>query len=270
MSVRTKASWFADRKEHATSPVLIGAAFALICFCSDASAHFQTLIPSEDVAVEGGEVTLDLVFTHPMDRGPTMDMAKPRRFAVKRGKTVTDLTSRLEERTVDGKRAWRARDNIDAPGVSIYFVEPQAYWEPAEKKYIVQHAKVIVDAFASGEDWDAMAGLPVEIQPLTRPTGLWTGNIFSGIVRKSGKPVPGAEVEVEYLNDGSVKPPSPAFVTQVVKADSNGVFSYAIPRAGWWGFAALTEGDKPMKGPDGKPAPVEVGGVIWVKATDMK
>lgn len=249
---------------------MFGAMIALLFLASAAYAHFQTLIPSSDVPVEGGDVTLDLAFTHPMDRGPIMDMAKPQRFAVKRGNTVTDLTSRLEERAVDGKRAWQIRDNVNAPGVSIYFVEAQPYWEPAERKFIVQHAKVIVDAFASGESWDAMVGLPVEIQPLTRPTGLWTGNIFSGIVRKNGKPVPGAEVEVEFMNDGSVKPPNAAFVTHAVKADSNGVFSYAIPRAGWWGFAALTEADNPMTGPDGKPAPVEVGGLIWVRATDMK
>lgn len=55
-----------------------------------------------------------------------------------------------------------------------------------------------------------------------------------------------------------------------MKADSNGTFSYAMPRAGWWGFAALTEGDEKMKRPDGSLAPVEVGGLIWVKATDMK
>ena len=112
--------------------------------------------------------------------------------------------------------------------------------------------------------------LPVEIEPLTRPTGLWTGNIFTGIVRKDGQPLPNAEIEVEYLNDGSVSAPNPAFVTQVLKADAEGKFSYAMPRAGWWGFAALTEGDEKMKAPDGSPAPVEVGGLIWVKATDMK
>ncbi len=115
-----------------------------------------------------------------------------------------------------------------------------------------------------------MVGLPVEIEPLTRPTGLWTGNVFTGVVLKNGKPVPNAEIEVEYVNDGSVKVPNPTFVTQVLKADSNGTFSYAMPRAGWWGFAALTEGDKKMKRPDGSLAPVEVGGLIWVKATDMK
>lgn len=242
----------------------------LMWFSTAACAHFQELIPSEDVVTEGGPVTLDLIFTHPMDRGPTMDMEKPKRFGVKRGDKIIDLSSRLEERKIDGKRAWRAKDEITEPGASLYFVEPQPYWEPAEKKYIVHYAKVLVDGFASGEDWDSMVGLPVEIEPLTRPTGLWTGNVFTGVVLKNGKPVPNAEIEVEYVNDGSVKVPNPTFVTQVLKADSNGTFSYGMPRAGWWGFAALTEGDEKMKRPDGSLAPVEVGGLIWVKATDMK
>jgi cobalt/nickel transport protein len=43
-----------------------------------------------------------------------------------------------------------------------------------------------------------------------------------------------------------------------------------MPRAGWWGFAALVEEDKPGKGPDGKPATTELGGLIWVQAVDMK
>jgi cobalt/nickel transport protein len=114
-----------------------------------------------------------------------------------------------------------------------------------------------------------MIGLPVEIEPLVRPTGLWTGNLFRGVVRKDGKPVPFAEIEVEYVNDGAIKPPNDAFVTQVIKADETGAFAYAMPRAGWWGFAALIEGDEPMKGPDGKSVPVELGALIWVKAVDM-
>ncbi len=49
-----------------------------------------------------------------------------------------------------------------------------------------------------------------------------------------------------------------------------GTFAYAMPRAGWWGFAALIEGDKPMKRPDGNDVPVEQGALIWVRAVDMK
>lgn len=234
-----------------------------------ASAHFQELLPSDDVLPEGGAVSLDLVFTHPMDRGPTMDMVKPTRFGVKLGDRTIDLLGSLTEATIDGKTAWRATYELPEPGAAIFFVEPKPYWEPAEGKFIVHYAKVTVDSYASGEGWDALVGLPVEIQPLVRPTGLWTGNLFRGIVLKHGQPVPFAEIEVEYANDGSVVVPNDAFATQVIKADGNGVFDYAMPRAGWWGFAALLEGDAPMQGPDGKSVPVELGALIWIKTVDM-
>jgi cobalt/nickel transport protein len=134
---------------------------------------------------------------------------------------------------------------------------------------IVHYTKTVVSAMGAEEGWDEMVGLPVEIKPLVRPTGLWTGNTFRGVVTQNGKPVPFAEIEVEYVNDGSVKAPNDAFVTQVIKADASGNFSYTMPRAGWWGFAALIEGDKKMKSPDGKDVTVELGALIWVKTTDM-
>lgn len=234
-----------------------------------ALAHFQEIVPSADVLPEGGEVTVDLVFTHPVEGGPVMEMKKPARLGVLAGGRTTDLLGRITEKPVEGKPAWSFTYDLKEPGAAIFFVEPQPYWEPAEGKYIVHYAKVVVDGYASGEGWDELVGLPVEIQPLTRPTGLWTGNVFTGVVLKGGAPVPFAEVEVEFINGGAVTPPNDAFVTQVIKADANGTFTYATPRAGWWGFAALLEGDAPMTSPEGKPVPVEDGALIWVKATDM-
>jgi cobalt/nickel transport protein len=181
-----------------------------------------------------------------------------------------DLKDSLEAVEVDGKAAYKAAFQVPGPGDYVFFVEPAPYWEPAEGVMIVHYTKTIVDAYGAGEGWDRMVGLPVEIEPLTRPYGLWTGNLFTGVVRKGGEPVPFAEVEVEWRNDGSVTAPAGPFVTQVLKADANGVFSYAIPRAGWWGFAALIEGDEPMPSPEGKSVPVEQGALIWVRARDMQ
>lgn len=236
---------------------------------TSASAHFLELLPSQDVLSEGGPVLLSLVFTHPMAGKPVMEMVKPKRFAVLVEGNVQDLTASLKEKKVDGKTAWTATHDLKKPGAGIFFVEPERYWEPAERKWITHYAKVVVDAYASGEGWNAVVGLPVEIRPLARPTGLWTGNEFRGVVLRNGKPVPFADIEVEYANDGSIKVPNEAFETQVITADQNGVFSYAMPRAGWWGFAALVDGDKAM-GPDGKEADTELGGLMWVKTTDMK
>ena len=243
-------------------------AAATMVAASPALAHFQEIVPSADVLPNGGEVTLDLIFTHPMERGPVMEMAKPKRVGMVVREKTTDLSAALVERRVDGKTAWRLSTRLAEPGAAIFFVEPQPYFETAEKKWIVHYAKVVVDGFASGEGWAKPIGLPVEIEPLVRPTGLWTGNLFRGLVRHEGKPVPFAEIEVEWRNDGSVTVPNEAFVTQVIRTDQNGVFAYAMPRAGWWGFAALVDGPD-AKAPDGRPAATELGGLIWVKATDM-
>jgi len=244
------------------------AAATLIALSAPALAHFQEILPSEDVLPDGGKVTVDLVFTHPMERGPTMDMVRPERVGVATANGVEDLSGTLVETPVDGKQAWRFERDIAEPGAQVLFVEPKPYWEPAENKYIVHYAKVVVDGYASGEGWDRLVGLPVEIEPLVRPTGIWTGNLFRGVVLKDGQPVPRAEIEVEWVNDGSVTPPNEAFITQVIKADDMGVFSYAMPRAGWWGFAALVDGPE-AQSPDGKPASTELGALMWVKATDM-
>lgn len=242
---------------------------SLTMLAAPANAHFQEIIPSADVLPEGGVVTLDLVFTHPFEGGPVMDMQKPVKMGVLNAGEIVDLLPDLVEKRVGGKAAWTVDYRLSEPGASVFFVEPQPYWEPAEGKYIVHYSKVVVDSYASGEGWDELAGLPVEIQPLTRPTGIWSGNVFSGVVLRDGKPAPFAEIEVEFINDGSVEAPNDAFITQVIKADAGGTFSYAMPAAGWWGFAALLEGDRTMTSPDGKDVPVELGALIWVRTTDM-
>lgn len=237
-----------------------------------ANAHFQELIPSQDILTQatGGQIELELAFTHPMERGPLMQMAEPRRFGVLTPSADLDLKPALKPLEQDGVRSYRANLLAKEPGDHLFYLEPAPYWEPAEGLMIIHYTKVVVDAFGGGEGWDKDIGLPVEIRPLSRPYGLWTGNLFRGLVLKDGKPVPHAEIEVEWRNDGSLIPPADAFVTQVVKADAQGVFAYAMPKAGWWGFAALVEGDTPMKNPEGKEVPVELGGLIWVHTRDMK
>ncbi|MEF8788093.1 MAG: DUF4198 domain-containing protein [Planctomycetota bacterium] len=236
-------------------------------------AHFQVLKPSQPVVTPEGSktVSLDIRFTHPMEQGPVMEMGEPEQFGVLVDGEKKSLMDSLQERTIDGSTAYTAEYRVKEPGDHVFYIEPSPYWEPAEGKMIVHYTKVVVNALGLQQGWDSMVGFPVEIKPLTRPYGLWTGNVFRGVVMRNGEPVPGAEIEVEYYNEGSrVEAPSSTFVTQVLKTDENGVFSYAIPREGWWGFAALVEGPEKMKAPSGKKVPVEQGGLIWVRARDMK
>jgi cobalt/nickel transport protein len=77
--------------------------------------------------------------------------------------------------------------------------------------------------------------------------------------------VPNAEVEVEYYNkDGKYEAPNEYMVTQVVRANADGIFTYGIPFAGWWGFAALNSSDDKMKH-EGQDKDVELGAVIWME-----
>ena len=248
----------------------LGAALALL-LPAVAGAHFQELIPSTEVltAESGRALRLDAVFTHPMSGGPVMAMGAPVRAGVLTPGGRGELNDGLEQVQREGEPAYRLDYEVEAPGDYVFYLEPAPYWEPSEGVMIIHYTKTVVDAFGGEPGWDRMVGFPVEIRPLVRPYGLWAGNLFTGVVTRDGEPVPFAEVEVEWRNDGSVEPPAPAFETQVVRADADGVFSYAMPRAGWWGFAALLEGERPMANPDGEEVPVEQGALIWVRARAM-
>jgi len=251
--------------------VVFGGAAAMLGHAA-AFAHFQVILPSNDIVSAGDRKTVDLsiVFTHPMEQGPVMEMGQPKRFGVLVNGEKRDLLPALRQEKVEGKTTFSCSHKLAAPGDHVFYIEPAPYWEPAEQKMIIHYTKVVVDAFGAEEGWDDMVGFPVEIEPLVRPYGLWTGNAFRGIVRRAGKPVPFVEIEVEYFNDGGkVAVPAEPFITQVIKADSNGVFSYVMPRSGWWGFAALVDGPEQMANPDGKSVDVELGGLIWVKTVDM-
>lgn len=196
-----------------------------------------------------------------------MNMAKPLQFGVLLNGQKQDLLPSLQPQQQQDKTFYTATFPLKMPGDHIFYVEPAPYWEPAENKMIIHYTKVVVDAFDSQEGWDALVGFPVEIEPLVRPYGLWVGNLFQGVVKKAGQPVPFTQVEVEYFNEGQkIKPPADAFVTQVIKTDANGVFNYVMPIAGWWGFAALLDG-KPTQNAEGRAVGVELGALIWVKAT---
>jgi cobalt/nickel transport protein len=90
--------------------------------------------------------------------------------------------------------------------------------------------------------------------------------------------VPFADIEVQYVNrdidpatrawtgEPKVKLPHPAFETLSLRADASGNFTIGLPKAGWWGVAALGAGPTTtFKGKN-----LSQDAVIWVQATDMK
>ncbi len=245
--------------------------FLLVLVAAKAAlAHFGMVIPSEDVVLDRKQaaLTLELSFSHPME-GEGMTLEKPG-FEVYVDGEVQDISSVLKPATIMGGEAFTATYTVQRPGVYSFVMTPKPYFEPAEDCFIQHLTKVVVPAFGEEEGWEEPLGLATEIVPLTRPFGNYAGNVFTGRVFVDGVPAPGVVVEVEYYNrDGKYEAPNDYLITQVVLTDDNGVFSYAVPWAGWWGFAALTTASEPLQH-EGEDKDVEMGAVLWVKFVEPK
>ncbi len=253
----------------------------LFAAAAPALAHFQMLYTPATIVDKGGEVPLKLVFTHPFEAGHTMDMDKPLEFYVVNKEKKTDLLETLKPITWKGLensgKGFETSYKLKGMGDYVFCLVPAPYYEKGEDCYIQQFTKMIVNNGSLPTDWDADIGLKAEIVPLDKPYVLWTGNVFRGVVKSEGKPVPFAEVEVEYLNhkpdmkknafakEAAAKAPHDAFVTMTIKADANGVFTFGLPKAGWWGFAGMGVG------PEDKFNDKELSqdAVIWVQVIDM-
>ncbi len=243
---------------------------------SAAQAHFQMIIPSDDMVKqdEPRSIDLDVRFWHPLE-GHGMDMMAPAQFGVVVEGEKHDLAGtlrpvKIKDHNGDERGGFKTTYGLKKPGDHIFYIEPKPYWEPAEEAFIVHYTKVVVNGFGLEEGWDEEVGLKTEIVPLTRPYGLWAGNVFQGVVKVNGQPVPFSEVEVEFFDsEHKITPPADPMITQVVKADANGVFTYVMPWEGWWGFGALNEDDKKIEH-EGKEYPVEIGAVLWVKTHGRK
>ncbi len=249
--------------------------FFLILVLSQAKpslAHFGIIIPSSSTVESGqrNQLEFHLQFMHPFEF-EFMNLERPIEFGLVINGKKRILTKELIEYDISGHKAWKALYTIKEPGDHIFYMILKPYWEPSEDKYIQHITKVIVGAYGLEDNWSKPVGLKAEMVPLTRPYGLWEGNLFCAKVLYNGKPAPNINVEVEYYNDRPQrkKAPSEYLITQVVKTDDDGQFCYAIPWAGWWGFAGLLE-DPKGKEHKGKRAGLEMGAVIWIETIGKK
>lgn len=252
-----------------------------------AQAHFQMLYVKETALSRADDLEFAIVFTHPFSAGPTMAMGQPRAFSHigSHSGEQTDLRHYLRpvqwQSRGNQASAYRAsipRALVRSLGDHVFVLEPEPYLETEEDVYIQQFTKLIVNVGGVPGNWSEPQGLPVEIQALNKPYANWTGGVFRAVVLADGKPVPFAEVEVEYLNHSVdiannvfgqqdyVTAPQPAFKSLSTYADAQGIVSIGLPRAGWWGIAALNIGaTKTHKG-----KPLSQDAVLWVQARDMK
>ncbi|XPV69576.1 MAG: DUF4198 domain-containing protein [Halarcobacter sp.] len=260
--------------------VIVGLAAATV-LATDALAHFQMVYTPNTALEKGKTIEFKHVFTHPFADEHTMDMAGVEEFYVINKGKKKDLKDSLKPITWKGKhnsgKAFESSYKARRMGDHVFVMKPVPYFEAGEGIYIQQITKTVINVAGTPTDWDAQLGLKAEIVPLTKPYSIWEGGSFTGIVKSNGKPVPFAEIEVEYINNtpdmknnamgpNKYKAPQDSFVTIGIKANKDGEFTFSIPKAGFWGFCALGAGsDKEYKGKE-----LSQDAVIWVEAKPMK
>ena len=254
----------------------------LMLFASLVQAHFQMIYTPDLLKRKGGMIELQMPFTHPAANGHVMAVEKPLAFyRIRKGKQedlTTSLTASQWTSAENTGSSYQASVRLKGLGDNMFILEMAPYLEETEDAYIQQFAKTIVNVGSLPTDWDKDLLLPAEIVPLTKPYAIYEGGSFTGVVRSKGKPVPFAEIEVEYVNylpdmskkafasEPTIQVPAEAFITMTIYADQNGTFTFAIPKAGQWGFAALGVG--PEKSYQGKALSQDA--VIWVQAHAIK
>ncbi|WP_417788683.1 DUF4198 domain-containing protein [Terasakiella pusilla] len=255
------------------------AAAASLSFATAAQAHFQLIYTPDSNVEKAGDLPLKLVFWHPMENGHAMDMGQPQEFySVFKGEK-TDLMETLKPIKFNGltneAAAYDASVKLKRNGDYALITVPAPYLEGSEDIYIQQITKVFINKGAAPTDWAEPIGLKTEIVPLNKPYGAIVGSTFTGVVLKEGKPAAGVEIEIEHMSAepdmAANKPSSDASVTMpggaiVAVSDTNGQFTFGIPKAGYWGFAALGSGpDTEFEGKE-----LSQDAVLWIQAFDLK
>ncbi|KXI21656.1 DUF4198 domain-containing protein [Photobacterium sanguinicancri] len=259
-----------------TTLALLGA--ATLSFSAASHAHFQMAYTPEMQLAKPATLDMKLVFGHPMENGHVMDMEKPLEFFVQFKDKRTDLMSKLKEISWQGPenkaKAYQADVKVQRNGDYIFAVVPTPYYEKNEDVYIQQITKSFVNKGAMPTGWEEPLGLKTEILPLNKPYQVFAGGTFSGKVISDGKPVAGAECEIEFVNTdinleknafGKTNYREAPASAIVAFTDDNGVFTFGIPKAGTWGFACLGTGpDTEYQGKE-----LSQDAVIWVQAKEL-
>ncbi|WP_158964124.1 DUF4198 domain-containing protein [Chachezhania sediminis] len=238
-------------------------------------AHFLLNYTSDAVIDRPGDVPVGMIFWHPFANGPVMELDPPEAFYVIHRGERTDLAGTLAPMSFRGAEneagGFLGQVPVKRAGDYVLVTEQSPYLEVTEDIYIQQFVKTVLNRATLPTDWDTVVGLPAEIVPLNRPYNVLAGSTFSGIVLSEGKPVPDAEIEIEFVaaepdletaTAGAPLVAPPPGGTLVAKTGPDGVFTFGIPKAGWWGFAALGVG--PVTEHEGKELSQDA--VIWIRA----
>jgi len=250
---------------------------------SIARAHYNMLLPQSGSVKKGESVLLVYQWGHPFEHELFDAPAPEAVFAVAPDGKKIDLSKELEKFEIvgaDGKKAtaYRFRFTAEQRGDYLFVLRTAPIWMPEGQEFLQDTVRSVLHVQAE-RGWDAAAGLPFEVLPLTRPYGLQPGMAFqaqvetqapqggqplrNGAAARGRKPFAGAIVEIEHYHAAPpAMLPSEEHITRTAKTDPNGVLTCTLTDAGWWCLTARRDGG--VKQHEGKEYPVRQRSTLWV------
>jgi cobalt/nickel transport protein len=148
-------------------------------------------------------------------------------------------------------------------GDHILTAEARPEVEERDRQIVKDHAKVVLHVL-SQNGWDRAVGQPLEVVPLTRPYGLRAGSAFHARVLLRGKPLEGAQVEIEKMNPAPPGKdlPEDEFITRTARTAPDGTLITSLDAKGWWAILVKTKDGKETV--NGTEYSVELRSTLWV------
>jgi nickel transport protein len=250
--------------------------FVILLAPGPASGHYNMLFPSAAAVKKGEVVEFTYQWGHPFEH-ELFDAPKPEKVNVLFPDLMThkDLTSSLQsfkQAGADGKdvACWKFNFTPSQRGDHSFFLATPPIWLDADKEFVQDIVRVNLHV-QTQNGWEADPGDGFRIIPLTRPYGLLSGMTFQGRVRRGGDGMEEVSplVEIERYNPAPPKDlPAEELITFTTRYDPNGVFTFAFPEAGWWGFTAQRSGGAQQR--KGKDYPLRQRLTLWIPVEAKK
>src|SRR5579871_1876758 len=248
--------------------ILLSLALAVVALSdSSVGAHYNMLLLERDSIRRCEMVTLLYQWGHPFEQQLFDAPAPETVFVVAPDGKTADLTKRMEKVvvvTTNARRvtAYRLQFKAEERGDYVFVLKSAPIWMPEEQVFFQDSVKVVLHVQAQ-KGWDAIAEVPFQLMPLTRPYGLQPGMVFQAEIHPLAAPRPDRLVEIERYNpEPPAQLPPDEQITRTVKTDPNGVVTCTLPEAGWWCLTAQSEGGQ--REHEGKPYPVRQRATFWV------
>jgi cobalt/nickel transport protein len=241
-----------------------------------ALAHFPVVWPQSQgcYARPGETITWRYFWGHPFEM-LISDAQSPKVFVFTPQKQKENISARditlKDPGSGQDRKAFELQYQPPGPGDYYLCLESPPYFIPEDQVFWQDYVKEPLHVL-SAKGWEQLAGLPVEIVPLTRPYGWPAGTVFKGQALAKNLALTRATVEIEKFNEFYV--PRDQFpkdrhggenaplITRVTKTDHLGYFVCTLDSPGWWIISVSAPGGKKVH--ERKTYPVEMRGCLWV------